>query len=348
MKRLVGLLVVLVLAGSAQALPRYAARYGQACILCHDNLSGGGLRTAYATQFLVPTELAAGGGEEAFDPEIAPGVRVGGDLRVLVSRTSDDRDLLLVMQSDFYVGVDLDERVSFHWEQTRSGTGETYGTARILPAGGYVRAGRLEPAYGWRFADHQLPARRYLLAPDGANDPARLLADGVEAGWRPAGLVVQGAVLGGGDHGDSHALRVAGRRRIAGVNVALGASTLRRRGFGADDRATAGFGSLGLGRAAWLWQVDETRAGAERGRAVTHQASVNVRRGVDLVATYGFQDPDRDRATGKRERWSLAVDALVTPSAGILVQGVREEAEAGLRVPDADRWRGEAVLHVLF
>lgn len=348
MKQILGLLAMLVLAGSADALPRYSARYGQSCILCHDNLSGGGLRTSYAGQFLVPTELAATAGEEAFDPEIAPGVRIGADLRVLASRAGDDRDLLLVMQSDVYVGARLDDRISFQWEQTRAGLGEAYGTAAVLPRGGYVRAGRLEPAYGWRFADHQLPARRYLLAPDGANDPARLLADGVEAGWRPAGLEVQAGLFGGGDHGDSHAVRVAGRRRIAGVNVALGVSTLRRQGFDAAQRATAGFGSLARGRVAWLWQVDETRAAGERGRAVTHQASLNLRRGVDLVGSYGFQDPDRDRLTGKRERWSLAVDALVTPHAGVLVQGVREEAARGARVDAADRWRGEAVLHVFF
>ncbi|HPF35728.1 MAG TPA: hypothetical protein P5571_12655 [Candidatus Krumholzibacteria bacterium] len=348
MKRTMVLLVVLAVAGTADALPRYAARYGQSCILCHDNLSGGGLRTSYAGQFLVPTELAATAGEEAFDPEIAPGVRVGGDLRVLVSRTNDDRDLLLVMQSDFYVGADLDDRISFQWEQTRAGLGEAYGAARVLPRGGHVRAGRLEPAYGWRFADHQLPARRHLLAPDGANDPARLLADGVELGWRPLGLDVQAGLFGGGDHGDSHAVRVAGWRRLAGLNVALGVSTLRRAGFGTPQRATAGFGAVARGRLAWLWQVDESRDGGERGRAVTHQASLNVRRGVDLVAGYGFQDPDRDRETGMRERWSLAVDALLTPHAGVLVQGVREDPTPGPRVEAVDRWRGEAVLHVLF
>src|SRR5213075_1381396 len=43
---------------TARALPRYSARYEQNCMLCHVNPSGGGMRSAYAVQELVPKEFA--------------------------------------------------------------------------------------------------------------------------------------------------------------------------------------------------------------------------------------------------------------------------------------------------
>ncbi len=55
-------LLAALLAGTpALALPRYAATYGQSCVLCHENPTGGGLRNLYATQYLIPEEIAARG-----------------------------------------------------------------------------------------------------------------------------------------------------------------------------------------------------------------------------------------------------------------------------------------------
>src|SRR5262245_32728836 len=38
----------------ANAIPRYTARVRQNCTLCHANPTGGGMRSLYASQFLVP------------------------------------------------------------------------------------------------------------------------------------------------------------------------------------------------------------------------------------------------------------------------------------------------------
>nr|MEE4266754.1 hypothetical protein [Candidatus Krumholzibacteria bacterium] len=51
----------LILAGEAHAVPRYTAQYGQSCTLCHTNPTGGGLRTEYASQYLIPEEIAGQG-----------------------------------------------------------------------------------------------------------------------------------------------------------------------------------------------------------------------------------------------------------------------------------------------
>ena len=54
----------------AGALPRYSARYEQNCSLCHVNPSGGGMRSGYATQQLIPKEIA-------MSPEDSAGERPG-------------------------------------------------------------------------------------------------------------------------------------------------------------------------------------------------------------------------------------------------------------------------------
>jgi hypothetical protein len=350
MKKLLTMTLLLLIATSGWALPRYSARYGQACILCHENLSGGGIRTAYASQFLVPQELAASiPSGSPLDLEIAPGVHLGGDLRTLVSRSNQDRTVLVTMQTDLYVGAQLDDRTSVVFEQTRSGVGEAYGTARILPVNGYLRAGRFEPAYGWRFADHQLLVRRHLLAPDGAHDPGRLISDGVELGFRPGSFVVQASVLpSDGEHGESHAVRAVGRASIGPVNLALGGSSLRHQSAGRLSRTSGLFGYVATSRWSWLWQVDESRIGDERGLLMTHEATVTVLQGVDLRGTYSHQDPDQEYTTGARERWSLGIDSLVTPNLGLVSQLVREKIDPGPRVEGPHQWSAEMVFHILF
>ena len=90
--RLAVTLLLLVGASAAHALPRYTAVYGQNCVLCHVNPTGGGMRSLYASQFLVPEEIAASGWQpeemETLSPQISPNLAVGLDLRTLVDQRS--------------------------------------------------------------------------------------------------------------------------------------------------------------------------------------------------------------------------------------------------------------------
>ena len=69
----------------AFALPRYSARYEQNCSLCHVNPSGGGMRTGYASQELVPKEFAWSPATPAMladiDPKIGKRLAIGTDFR---------------------------------------------------------------------------------------------------------------------------------------------------------------------------------------------------------------------------------------------------------------------------
>ena len=119
-RRSVGVAVVLLVlwtaADDAMALPRYTARYGQDCRLCHVNPTGGGLRNAYATQYLIPEEIASSPGRiRASDVEddaqdtgsaLSSAVSVGVDLRTLAWMQEGGEGTVFSMQGDVYLAVD--------------------------------------------------------------------------------------------------------------------------------------------------------------------------------------------------------------------------------------------------
>jgi hypothetical protein len=82
---------VCVDAFDAGAVPRYSVRYEQNCMLCHVNPTGGGMRSAYATDQLVPKELAMSPKEPevlaVLDTYLNKHVRIGADFRNQVAQS---------------------------------------------------------------------------------------------------------------------------------------------------------------------------------------------------------------------------------------------------------------------
>ena len=171
---------------AADALPRYSARYGQSCILCHHNPTGGGLRSLYASQYLVPAEIATRAYQPdelaRFNPSLTPNIFAGVDLRNVISEGEGEHGLSgnIAMQADLYLGLQMDERFAAYLDLGQSRTHEYFGLAHILPANGYIKVGRFTPAYGWRFADHQLAGRRYLLFAEGTDFASTLHDAGID------------------------------------------------------------------------------------------------------------------------------------------------------------------------
>jgi len=338
---------------AARAIPRYSARYGQRCALCHVDPTGGGMRTLYASQFLVPMELAAiTPDEETLEnlrPDLGPAVTVGLDLRTLATGGEGDRSTLLDMEADLYVGVQMTEHFGAWIRTGQGGVQEYAGIAYVLPLDGYVKMGRFTPDYGWQWVDHQLAARRYLLDENGDPSPAALRDAGVELGMHTQAVEITAAALRGGDaRGHSYAGRVALRRSPGPFNVALGTSYLRREELDGRQIAYGGFGYVAVGPASWVFEVDATDNGLRDGLLVTQELAWLLRRGVYLRGSYSFQDPDVDLESGTRTRWGLGTDLLLTPFFGALLMASRYETEDGDLVSGPDYWQGEIVLHVLY
>src|SRR5262249_9785104 len=157
-----------VAAFQAHALPRYAARYEQNCMLCHVNPSGGGMRSAYAVKDLIPKEFAMSPATpemlKDIDPKIGRHLSIGTDFRELFLLETENAVLappqgFFPMQGDLYLLFQLDPKVLLYYNRSLSNTYEFFGLANVLPFDGYVKAGRFVPPYGWKFDDHTLYVR---------------------------------------------------------------------------------------------------------------------------------------------------------------------------------------------
>jgi hypothetical protein len=252
------------------------------------------------------------------------------------------------MQADLDVAVLVDERTSIRVDIGQDGVHEAFGLAYLLPAQGWLRAGRFVPNYGWKFADHQLFARRYVPDALGVRDPSAWRSTGLELGVAPANTMWTASLDDGGEPGDSWTVSGVWRFNRGSFGLAAGASAMRRADADGHRRAAGAHGLLRVGPFAWLGQWDEPRESGRRERVVTQEFSFVVRQGWTLRATHGFHDPDRDLESGIRQRFGAGVDLLATPFFGVLVMANYDDPEPGGDVSEAQRWSGNLVLHFLY
>jgi hypothetical protein len=349
---------LLVGATRAAAEPRYTAMYGQSCVLCHVNPTGGGMRSLYASQYLVPEELAmAVTRDDALtnlNPEVTPGLAFGADLRTLVYQQEGGRGSTFSMQGDLYVHAQVSAEVDLYLEQGQSRAGEIFGTARVLPLDGYLKAGRFLPDHGWRFVDHQMFNRRYLLDPAGTDDPGVHYTSGLEVGVSPGIFWATASVFEGirGDPeprlGDNYAAKIMIQKGFGGLNLGVGASVLRRSGIDGHRRAAGGLWYAGAGPVTWLGQIDETGQDGQAGILAVHEIAVRFLRGADLLATYSFQDPDRSLKSGSRHRTGAGVAVMPAPYFSTRLMVNSWKIDQGPAVAGEDYLEANLVAHFFF
>ncbi|MFH1278590.1 MAG: hypothetical protein ABIK65_09445 [Candidatus Eisenbacteria bacterium] len=352
--------VLFILAREAGSVPRYSARYGQKCLLCHQSPTGGGMRSLYASQFLVPNEIAARPyGDESLelpDPGISRDVTIGADLRTLAVYGDEQKEEnnFFQMQGDVYLHFQLDRRFSAYFDRGMSGTYEMFGTGYVLPANGYFKAGRFTPAYGWRFADHTMFTRREI----GFFDPPAHSDVGIELGFFPGDGSLNLAVMNGApglvrdvDGVRAYFARTEIRRRLGPVNIAGGLSGLAVDEEEFEPWAAGPFGYASWGSWTWVGEWDwkrEAGPGGATAFVTSHEFTRRIIRGVDLRATYDFYDPDRDRETGARTRAGIGIDTLPYPYLGVLAMVNFHDYDEGIDVTGDDRVQANLVLHFLY
>ena len=365
-RTIVAIAVVAVLAGAlpafrAGAVPRYSARYGQRCGLCHLNPSGGGMRTTYASQQLVPEEFAwrraAAESTLVPDPQLTRSLAVGADFREVYVGSGDEARSLdfFQMQGDLYLAFQLDPKTALYYDRSLSDSYELFGTAYLLPLTGYLKAGRFVPSYGWKFDDHTMYVREGLgLAPPANSDV------GVEVGLQPGPLDVQlGLVNGsrGATLDDDERLAKSGnaiyRWSGGGVGAGLGAAGYLQSGRQSDLKVGGTYGYLSWRGWTWVGEVDVARrepAGAERVTALvtSHELSWLARQGLELIATYDFLDPDKNYESGAKSRWGVGVHLMPRPYLALDAAYRRTDVDAGPALGGDDFYETVLQLHLIY
>jgi len=353
--------VVAAAAGAANAVPRYSARYEQKCALCHVNPSGGGMRTLYASQYLVPDEIAWSKPEkgvlEGIDPEIARNVTIGADFRMIHAGSDSESRFLnfFQMQGDLYLNFQMDDALSLYYDHGLSTSYEVFGLWQGLPLTGYVKAGRFIPAYGWKFDDHTMYVRERL----GFTPPSNTDV-GVEYGMSPGRLDMQVAVVNGNrtnayddDRKLATVLTAVYRGRSGPIGWAGGVEGYWRDGPVENHGSAGTYGYMTWGDFAWVGEIDWFRdapesGGRRTGVVTSNEVSYLVRRGFEVLGTYDFYDPDRNAQTGAVSRWGGGLSALPSPFLAVQALYRATTYDDGVGLSGTDFWETVVQLHLLY
>lgn len=354
---------VCAIASEAVAVPRYSARYEQKCALCHVNPSGGGMRTLYASQYLVPEEMAwSKPGPDilaSIDPEIAKRIQIGTDFRTIYTYSNTDEAVaasdFFQMQGDVYFNFQMDDALSLYYDQGISSSYELFGMWQGLPLTGYVKVGRFVPAYGWRFDDHTAFTREALGFFPPANSDV-----GVEFGMSPGRLDMQLSVVNGNRGGTfddnrklASALTAIYRGRVGPIGWAAGMAGYWEDGVDANFGSAGPYGYLTWKRLTWLGELDWFRddpqgAGHTTGLVTSHELSYLVRQGLELRGTYDFLDPDWNSQTGAQWRGGGRVFVMAKPF--VALEGLYRWTgfDDGPSLAGEDYWETVLQLHLLY
>jgi hypothetical protein len=349
----------------AFALPRYSARYDTNCMLCHVNPTGGGMRSAYASQELVPKEFAWSRATPAMlaqiDPKIGKQISIGTDFREVYLAVDPGAGLAVgegffQMQGNVYVSFDVDSSYSIYYDHGMSSTYQLFGLAHRLPWDGYIKAGRFVPSYGWYFDDHTM----YVRSEQGFFPP--IFTDvGIEFGIAPKQRFdMQVALLNGNRGGTSDndralagALNTTFRFHAGPLLAAVGVEGYNQPGKAQDQYSGGAHGYLNGWNVTWVGQADLIQTDPTGGPVVTgfvtsHELTWLVRQGLELKGTYDFFDPDRDLQSGARSRWGGGV--AVMPRSFLALEALyhRTDYESGPALPGKDFNEGVFQIHLLY
>jgi hypothetical protein len=328
------------------------------------NPSGGGMRTSYASQELVPKEFAWSPATPAMlaeiDPKIGKHLSIGTDFREIYLAVDPNAGEgvergFFQMQGDIYVSFQLDPKFTLLYNRGMTNSYELFGIAHVLPGDGYVKAGRFVPSYGWRFDDHTMYVRSHL----GFMPPA-FTDVGLEVGFQPKHLDLQFDAVNGnrGSTSDNDRLQAGAvnalyRFHTGPVAAAAGVEGYWQPGV-TEDLTTGGVHGYLMGwNVTWVAEADLIHHDPQNGPTVTGLVASNeltwlVRQGLELKGTYDFFDPDRDHRTGAQSRWGGGV--AVMPRSFLALEGLYRytHVETGTAITGKSFNEGVLQIHFLY
>jgi hypothetical protein len=342
MKRSWIAMVALTMAGAlgtlwpaaAHAEPYLAVRMGLKCGICHENPTGGGLRTAFGNTY-AQTQLAANridfGDVGPWTGAVSRFLSVGADLRATGTVTDipggDTRDEFDVQELRVYLQLNaIPNRLALYADQRfapgTSSNLEAYAKLWFGNRQWYVKAGQMYLPFGLRLEDDTAFTRQVsginMTTPD----------KGVELGWESAYWRAQLALSNGTagapeqDDGKQFSFNVEQVRS----RWRIGASANFNDAAVGDRKAVGAFAGLRTGPVVWLTEVDrivdDGFPGAAREMwAGLIEANWAFLPGHNLKLTAEGFEPDRDVAHDEQSRYSLLWEYTPLPFVQLRVGG---------------------------
>jgi hypothetical protein len=319
MRSLIGLLLLLI-AMSAKAEPYLAVQTGFKCSQCHDNPTGGGMRTAFGNLF-AQTQMPAkqiDTGSDLWTGQVTSFLAVGGDLRADATATQVKHQPTIsqfeIEQARVYfdasiipgrLSVYVDELVAPGSASNR----EAYGRYWSKDHDWYVKAGQFYLPFGLRLQDDtafiRTAAGINMTTPD----------NGVEFGWERGAWSAQAAVTNGDAGGaeTDNSKQVSTQAVYVNQRWRLGLAANINNTDAGDRRAYGLFGGLRTGPIAWLAEADLISDdgfpdGERRTVSALLEGNWNFLRGHNLKITAEYLDPDRNVSEDQQTRWSFVYE----------------------------------------
>jgi hypothetical protein len=153
------MILLLGIANTTTALPRFAIMTGMQCINCHVNPTGGELRNSYGGSDFVNDHLRlipAHGNDFDFDPKVNDNILIGGDVRFqYLYDGSTSKTTFQSMEGSIYSRIRLYTSTDFYVKYDLVNSAyEAYGLYDFNSGNSYVKVGAFLPSYGIQLDDH--------------------------------------------------------------------------------------------------------------------------------------------------------------------------------------------------
>jgi hypothetical protein len=326
MKYIYGIIFVVLLFSQAYSYPRFAAKYEQKCGLCHVNPTGCGMRNIYGSQFFATGELPAHKipQDKVIKTNFTDHFMLGMDARNLYIYNENNNPAIypnvpggkqstfFQMEADLNLNAQLTDRLSLFFKRDINTVVEVYGLGNYLPAQGYIKVGKFQPSYGWRFQDHTSFVRDPMTWYPFYYDT------GIELGIYPDNFSANIGFFNGtsdvadNNRGKAIAGRLEYRLHLNPIGLGIGGSYWRN-DFApntTDEYGPFYYLKLFNGNLVYLGEIDwlKFKATAVKQLATTHNVSLQICQGVWIEGDYDFIDPDTRVKAGTVSRYGLNLD----------------------------------------
>lgn len=310
-------LALFPIASLTHAEPYLAVRSGFACVQCHANPTGGGLRNVYGNVY-AQAQLAA----KRTDPESEPWtgrleryVALGGGVRANASWVG-------VLNQEAGSAFEVADARAFVEASLVPGRLSLYFDERVAPGGAqnmeanvrfwlregslYVKAGRIYLPFGWRLEDDGAFVRQ--LSGINMEVPDQGVELGVEQGhWSTQLAASNGS---GGAAETDQGKQVTASAVYLRSAWRVGASAVFNDSDAGDRQGAALFSGVRLGPLSFLGEVDyidDASLGTGGRELLAALAEVNwlVRAGHNVKVTHEWLEPDRTVDEDEQTRTSL-------------------------------------------